>query len=170
MAENEEKTLKDWLKIILPRVLRAAFWGFIMGGELLILPYLIPSIGGGLLDTLPIGQTDFSIFLFICIGFEVAIQLLRGTIFRYVLAVTRALISIIFLVLITNGGIISFVFSSSPQLPIPPGVVLQFTVDFRFILGAFLTLSVLSIIKNLIQAVDFVSEKAEEPVIPPELP
>ncbi len=39
-----------------------------------------------------------------------------------------------------------------------------------FVLGIFLIFSLLSILKNLLQAVDFLSKKAEEPVIPPELP
>jgi hypothetical protein len=165
--EDEEKTLKDWLRIILPRVLRAALWGFIMGGELLIMLF-IPDIGGKLQQFLPAEQTGFSYFLFIFIAFEVAIQLLRGTIIQYVLGMARALTSMIVLVFITNGGIMSFTISSSPEIPLPPGVVISFTAGFRIVLGVFLILSLLSIIKNLLQAINFLSEKAEEPVILPE--
>ena len=41
---DNERSFKDYVKILLPRILRATFWGFIMGGELLI-PMLIPGVG-----------------------------------------------------------------------------------------------------------------------------
>ncbi len=169
MAEEKEKTLKEWLRIILPRVLRAALWGFLMGGEILILLF-IPDIGGRFQQFFPVEQTGFSYLLFIFIGFEVAIQLLRGTIIQYVLGMARALTSMIAFVFITNGGIMSFAISASPEIPLPPGVVISFTAGFRVVLGVFLILMLLSIIKNLLQAINFLSEKAEEPVILPEFP
>lgn len=169
MAEEKERTLNDWLRIIFPRVLRAALWGFIMGGEMLILLF-IPDIGGRFQEFLPAEQIGFSYFLFIFVGFEVAIQLLRGTIFQYVFGMARALASMIILVFITNGGTMSFMISSSPEFPLPAGVVISLTAEFRVVLGVLLTLSLLSIIKNLLQAINFLSEKAEEPVIPPEFP
>ena len=169
MSEDEEKTLKDWLRIIFPRVLRAALWGFIMGGEMLILLF-IPDIGGKFQEFLPAEQTGFSYFLFIFVGFEVAIQLLRGTIFQHVLGMARALTSMIVMVFITNGGIMSFAISSSLDLPLPPGVVISFTAGFRVVLGVLLILLLLSMIKNLLQAINFLSEKAEEPVILREFP
>jgi len=170
MAKDEEKTLKDWLRIIVPRILRAALWSFIMGGELLIPLYMLPGIGGEFSGFLPVDQTSFSYILFIFIGFEIAIQLLRGTVIPYALSIARALISMIFLIFITNGGIMTLTFSSSPGVPLPPGLVISFTVDFRAILSIFLVFSLLSIIKNLLQATNFLSEKAEEPVVPPEFP
>jgi hypothetical protein len=166
MAEKE-KTLKDWLRIILPRVLRAAFWGFIMGGEFLILLYVL-NIGEQLQSFLPIEQFGFSSLLFVFVGFEVAIQLLRGTILQYALSIARALVSMVALVFMTNGGMMNFTFSSSPQIPLPSGVVITFTIDFRVIMGVFLLLSLVSIMKNLLQAIDFLSEKAEDPMVPPE--
>lgn len=169
MAEEKERTLNDWLRIIFPRVLRATLWGFIMGGEMLILLFM-PDIGGKFQEFLPAEQMGFSYFLFIFVGFEVAIQLLRGTIVQYVLGMARALTSMIALVFITNGGIMSFTISSSPEIPLPSGVVISFTAGFRVVLGVFLILSSLSIIKNLFQAINFLSEKAEEPVILPEFP
>jgi hypothetical protein len=166
--EEKEKTAKDWGRILLPRVLRAALWGFIMGGEMLILLNLT-GMGGRFMEVLPLEQTAFSYFLFIFIGFEVAIQLLRGTIFPYALGVARALISTIFLVLTTNGGVINVNVQGSPELPTPSGMSIMFAVDFKVIL-AYLLLSSLGIIKNLLEAIRFLSEKAEEPVTLPEIP
>jgi hypothetical protein len=166
MAEVE-RTAMDWSKIILPRVLRSIFWGFIMGGELLI-PFLIPNLGGNFLDFLPIEQVSFSYTIFIFVGFEVFIQLLRGTIVPYFLGMARALISMIVLISVTNGGIMNFAISSSTNPLLPSGMSILFSIDFRVVLGAFLTFLLLSTIKNLFQAVNFLYERAEEPVIPPE--
>ncbi len=167
---EEERTAGDWLRLIFPRVLRAVVWGFIMGGELFLLPLLFPNFGGPFGKYFSMSQFSFSYLALLFLGFEVAIQLLRGTIIQYGLSMARALISIVALVLITNGGIMSFTITSSPEIPLPPGLALIFTIDFRIILGIFLILSLLSIVKNLLQAVDFLSETVEEPVIPPELP
>lgn len=169
MAEDEEKTLKDWLRIILPRVLRAALWGFIMGGEMLILLF-IPDIGGRFQEFFPAEQAGFSYLLFLFIGFEVAIQLLRDTIIQYILGMARALTSMIAFVFLSNGGVMTFLISSIPDIPLPPGIVISFTVGFRVVLGIFLVLLLLALIKNLLKAIDFLSEKAEEPAVLPEFP
>ena len=167
--EEEERTAKDWARILLPRVMRAMLWGFLMGGEMLILLNLFGEMGT-LLGIPFVEPTDFQHFLLIFIGFEVAIQLLRGTIFPYALGIARALTSMTILVYITNGGIISMQVPSTPQIPLPPEMNITFTIEFKAILKATLLLSSLGIVKNLLQAVRFLSEKEEEPVILPELP
>ncbi len=168
-VEEKERTAKDWMKILLPRILRAAVWGFIMGGEMLLLIY-IAEAGGPFLKLIPIEQESLSYLLVVFVGFEVAIQLLYGTIFQYALSITRALISMIALVFMTNGGIISITLQRSQEIPIPLGTSIIFAIDFKAILGAWLLLSSLSIVKNLLQAIEFLSEKEEEPAIPPEIP
>lgn len=167
--EEEERTAKDWARILLPRVMRAMLWGFLMGGQMLILLNLFGAMGT-LLGIPFVEPTDFQHFLLIFIGFEVAIQLLRGTIFPYALGIARALTSMTILVYITNGGIISMQVPSTPQIPLPPEMNITFTIEFKAILKATLLLSSLGIVKNLLQAVRFLSEKEEEPVILPELP
>ncbi len=167
--DDEEKTAKDWARILLPRVLRAMLWSFLMGGEVLIL-LSVSEEAGRLLGVPFVEPTGFSYFLLIFVGFEVAIQLLRGTIFPYALGIARALISMIILLLITNGGVISMPVPLTPQIAAPPEIDLTVTIEFKPILGATLLLSLLSTAKNLLQAVRFLSEKEEEPVILPELP
>jgi len=166
MAEENGRVI---LKSVLTRVVRAIVWGFIMGGELLIPMLLIPDVGEQFEIFFP-GQIEFSYIVAIFIGFEVAIQLLRETIFQYALSMARALTSMILLVLATNGGVIAITMVASPNVPLPSGVTINLTVDFSTILGIFLILSLLSIIKNLLQAIDFLSRKAEEPKVLPELP
>lgn len=164
----EESNEEDWLPMILPRILRAALWGFIMGGELLIPLLLMPEFGQHLETLIPTGQMGFSYIAIIFVAFEVAIQLLRGTILQYALSTTRTILSMIFLVIFTNGGVMSLTVPPD-MLPSGAGTV-QITVEFSAILGALLTFSLLSIMKNLLQAVDFLSQKAEEPITLPDLP
>jgi hypothetical protein len=167
--EEKERTTTDWIRILLPRSLKAFVMGMIMGGEMLILLNL-PQIGGTLTQFFPKENTNISYFFAVYVIIEVAIQLLDGTIFPYALSVARTLISMFVLVLVTNGGLFTIPIPATPELPIPSDMAVTFSVDFRAILGIFLLLALVSLIKNMLQAVDFLSEKAEEPMIPPELP
>jgi len=171
--EREEKTGKDWAKIIIPRVLRAIIFGFIMGGEMLLFLHLskfAPEFGGEMIGFLPIQETaGLSYFFLVFAGIEVAIQLLRGTIFPYALSMTRSLISIILLLQITNMGIMSFTIQPPPGAQMAAGTSIIFTLNFQPILGAILLLTLVSMIKNLLQAIDYLSKKEEES-FPPELP
>ena len=160
---DEEIDMKSLLRKILPRVLRAAFWGFIMGGEALLF-YYISGFGRQFASFFPSGEPFFLTFMMILVSFEVAIQLLSGTIFPYVLGVARALISMAFLIYITNGGIITI------AAPLEGGMMIHFVIDFRTILAVFLLFSLVTVAKNVLKAVEFLSERAEQPMIPPEIP
>ncbi len=169
MAEERERTIREWMRIILPRVLRATLWGFIMGGELLI-PLLMPSVSRELEAFFPPGRMGIPHLVAIFVAFEVAIQLLDGTVFRYALSMARAIVSMISVVIVTNGGVMTFTMTPPQNLQAAAGMVIRFTVNFEAILGVFLMLSLLSILKNMLQAVEFLAKKAEEPVTLPELP
>jgi len=166
MAEKKEE--KDWLRIILPRVLRAIFWGLIMGGEFLIPLALMPNLVGEFEKFIPTRGIELPLVVVVFVAFEVVIELLSGTILQYALGMVRAIVSMILLIILTNGGIM--VLAIPPDLlPLEAGAILV-TVDFRMILAALLIFLLLSIAKNLLQALDFLSEKAEEPTTLPELP
>jgi len=171
--KEEEKTGKDWAKIIIPRVLRAVFMGFIMGGEMLLLlnlPQFIPQLGEQAMKVLPTQTTaGLSYFFLIFAGIEVTIQLLRGTIFPYALSMARSLISMILLIQMTNGGIMTFTIQPSFGDQIASGTSIIFTLDFQPVLGIILLVSLISMAKNLLQAVDYLSKK-EETGFPPEFP
>ena len=171
--EKEEKTGKEWAKIIIPRVLRAIIWGFIMGGEMLLLlyfPQFIPQFGEEAMEILPVQMTTgISYFFLVFAGIEIAIQLLRGTIFPYALSMARSIISIILLIQVTNGGIMTFTIQPPAGTQMAAGTSIIVTLNFQPILGVILLLSLLSVIKNLLQAIDYLSRK-EETGAPPELP
>jgi len=166
MSEVEED--KNWLTILAPRILKAALWGFIMGGEILIPLYLMPDLVSQIETSMPAAGTGLPTIAAIFVAFEVAIQLFDRTIFRYALSISRTMVSMILFIIFTNGGIIEVLVPPN-GLPSEAGS-LQILVDFSTILAALLVFSLLSIVKNILQAVDFLSQKAEEPIIPPELP
>ena len=163
---DEERSIRRTLRKIVPRLLKAAFWSFLMGGEALFF-FLLPGFNEYLSTIFPVDKPFFLGILAIFVLFEVAIQLLSGTILKYVLSITRALISMIYLVFITNCGIITM---SIPSEMVPYGGIISFTVEFRAILSIFLIFSLISILKNIIQAITFLSERAELPYIFPEIP
>ncbi|MCD6324894.1 hypothetical protein J7L97_01240, partial [Candidatus Bathyarchaeota archaeon] len=102
-------------------------------------------------------------------GIGIAIQLLRGTIFPYALSMARSIISIILLIQVTNGGIMTFTIQPPAGTQMAAGTSILITLNFQPILGVILLLSLLSVIKNLLQAIDYLSRK-EETGAPPELP
>lgn len=171
--EEEEKTGKEWAKIIIPRVLRAIIWGFIMGGEMLLFLHLsqfAPEFGGEAIEFLPIQEmTGLSYFFLVFAGIEVAIQLLRGTVFPYALSMARSIISIILLIQVTNGGIMTFTIQPPAETQMAAGTSIILTLNFQPVLGVILLLSLISVVKNLLQAIDYLSQK-EETGSPPELP
>ena len=115
---------------------------------------------------IPFDFSAFSSYLIVFIGFEIVIQLLRDTIFQHVFTVGRTILYMILIILESNAGIIQFTPSS---VGLPSGTNLVLTVNFTTIINIFLLLSLLSIVKNMLQAIDFIQRKSEEPMIPPEL-
>jgi len=173
MGENEERTGGEWARIIILRILNALVWGLIMGGEMLIflhLPHVIPGLDSEIMEMIlpePI-VNGATLFFAAFMMFEVAIRLLKGTVFPYILGVARAILSIVLLVQITNWGIITLTIPSKTRgILIRNAIVLTF--NFRKALGAVLLIFLISIIKNMLQAVYFMSQK-EEKGFPEELP
>ena len=158
---------KSNIRKIFPRLIKAALWGFLMGGETLIF-LLLPGISEYVEAFLPTSKEFFFGFIVVIVLFEVAIQLLTGTILKYAFSISRAFISMIYLFIVTSGGIMT--------ITIPPEMVpyeiglITFTIDFRIILAIFLIFSLISVVKNLFQAINFLSEKAEHPILIPEIP
>ena len=161
--EEQDRTFFEWLKLILPRVIRITLWILILYGGAMLLTSLSESAFGGMI---PFELSAFSSYLVVFIGFEIVIQLLRNTIFQHIFTVARTIMYMILIVIESNAGIIEF---SPSSMGLSPGTNLTFTVNITTIITIFLVLSLLSIVKNMLQAIEFVQRKAEEPMIPPEL-
>ena len=152
---EKRSTRKSMLRKVISRLFKAAFWAFLMGGEVLFVSHIL-GLSEYTTAILPVEASFFYGFMATFILFEVAIQLLSDTIFRYVISVTRAFISMFYLFLMTNGGIMTI---SIPPEIVPFGVGnIFFTIEFKTILAVFLTFSLISILKNVIQAINFLSE------------
>ncbi|MCS7120832.1 MAG: hypothetical protein RMJ07_02585 [Nitrososphaerota archaeon] len=162
--EERDRSAKEWAKIIAARIMRAAFWGLIMGGEMLII-LNVTQIGR---QFLPEQQASVTQFLLLSVAFEVAIQLLKGTFIPYLLSAARTLIFMALLVMITSGGMLEIPFQPSQGMPFPSNLNITVKIDFKPILSAILLFSSLSIIKNILQLIEFLSEREEEPMTPPE--
>jgi len=173
MGENEGRTGGEWARIIIPRILSALVWGLIMGGEMLIflhLPHVIPGLDSEIMEMIlpePM-MSGATLFFAAFMMFEVAIRLLKGTVFPYILGIARAILSIILLVQITNCGIITLIIPSKiGGMVIGNAIILTF--NFQKVLGAVLLIFLIGIVKNMLQAVYFMSQR-EELGFPKELP
>ena len=162
MAELEEqdRTLSDWLKLVLPRIIRIVLWILILFGGATFLTTIIETAFNGMI---PFELSAFSSYLLAFIGFEIVIQLLRDTIFQHLFTIARTVLYMILIVLESNAGIIQFTPSS---VGLPPGTNVILTVNITTIINIFLLLSLLSVVKNMLQAIDFIQRKSEEPMIP----
>lgn len=166
MAELEEqdRTLLDWLKLMLPRVIRIVLWTLILFGGATLVTTVTESAFG---DMIPFELSTFSSYLIVFIGFEIVIQLLRNTIFQHIFTVARTIMYMILIIIESNAGIIQFNPSSAG---LPPGTNLLLTVNITTIINIFLLLSLLSVVKNMLQAIEFIQRKSEDPMILPEIP
>jgi len=57
----------------------------------------------------------------------------------------------------------------TPETPLPVGMGITISVDFKALIGVFLLLSLLSIVKNVLNAIEFMAQ-TEETGFPPEHP
>jgi len=157
---GEDAFNRQLLGRIIPRIIKAAFWGFLMGGEALLI-YFIPGFEK-FERFIQASGTYFSGLMVMFIFFEVAIQLLSGTVFRYAFGTARALVIMMVLLFSSNGGIVS------QNIPFGSNTI-EVTIEFRAILVMFLITPLLAVFKNIMYAVEFLSEKSEEPIIPEEI-
>ncbi len=160
MAEDESG--RRLLLKILPRVVNAAVGGLLIGAPAFLLFYM-PGYSEQLEALSPASGFYVSGYLAMLIVFEVVIKFLSGTVYSYALGMLRALITMMFLIYTTDGGVLSQDVAFGPS-------VIRVMIDFRPILAMSLLLSLLVMFKNIMSAVGFLAEKSEEPVIPEELP
>ena len=152
---------RQLMRKITPRLIKAAIWGFIMGGEALLIS-LIPSFEQ-LERVLPVKGAYFSGLMVLFISIEVAMQLLSGTVLRYVLGTLRATLATVALITASKGGVLT------QDIAFGPGSI-RVIFEFKAIISILLLLSLLVIFKNIMYAIDFLYEKSEEPTRPEEIP
>ncbi|MGQ9624327.1 MAG: hypothetical protein ACUVT9_03035 [Candidatus Bathycorpusculaceae bacterium] len=89
-------------------------------------------------------------FVIIYVVLMILEELASGTIYQYFLNVSKALFVTLYLILELNGGIFSLTYKS-----------VNFFVDLRMVLAVVVLLSLIGIAKSMLQAVNYLSEKAE---------
>jgi hypothetical protein len=140
-------------KTVLPRVLKAAVWGtftFVMVYylPLMLIPQDIPK------NMLPFDYTAQLLnFAVISVFFAVAGQLFSGTVIGCGFGIARALVIIAYFFVVSEGGVFSI------TLPISE-VTVNVTLDISTLLLMIVSVNLLSIAKNLFEAISLLTEKS----------
>ena len=142
------------MKHVFPRVFKAAIWGTVTFIIVYYLPMmLIPSDIPQ--DIIPFDYTAKLLdFALISVMFTVLGQLFSGTIFGCGFGVAKAIVIISYFFIVSEGGIFSV------TVPVS-GVTLNVTLDISIILLMIVSVNLLSIAKNLFEAITLLTEKTD---------
>ena len=149
MAENQSnskktvrnltfKALKATVKAIIFYVAYFFIWTFLAPAS-----EIVPGL-----------QQMIEIFVMVYICLMIVGELTSGTIFQYFFSVAKALFVIGYLIFSLNGGILGLTFQN-----------VSLMVDLRLFLAIATLLSLLGLAKSVLQAINYMSEKAEYPPI-----
>lgn len=97
----------------------------------------------------------FGTFTIVVIFFVIASEVTSGTIFQHVFNIGKALVLMVLIVLSFEGGIIEMDFQN-----------VHITADLIFYLTMLLTIDLVGLAKSVLQAINFLSEKAESQLPP----
>jgi len=146
----EKGNTKLFVRKILPKAFKAALLVVIT-----YLPmYFLSTLVSPIKPFFPWYEPLTDIFAVVFIFFLVVGVFSSGTVFQYVFGVARMLVLMIFLIYVLNGGIINL------TLPIE-GAHISIMLDLTVVLAMLVLVCLLGIAKNVVQAIDFVSGKAE---------
>jgi hypothetical protein len=143
-----ELNSRFFLKNLVPRVLKAAVWGSLTYIVVYYLPLILfPS------EIIPFYYaSEVLSFAIIAVFFVVVGALVSGTIVGYGLGVARGIIIIAYFLGISDSGVISV---TVPVAEVP----IYLTVDISIILLMIISVGLLDIVRNLLQALVFLTKK-----------
>jgi len=137
---------------MLPRIVKAVIKGLLWFVFLYVVPtILISSLSELAPEIFSSFEQLLHVFLAITLFFVVASELTSGTIFQHAFNIGKALILLIFIVIALEGGIVALDFQGFHVL-----------ADLRIYLAMLLAIDLLGLAKSVLQAVNFLSEKAEK--------
>jgi hypothetical protein len=146
MLEETKKDAQGGFRKILFRASKATIKGSIFYGVYFVLSqYMAP-----IFTVVPSFQQTIESFVIAYTVLLIAGELTGGTVYQHFLNVAKALFVVGYLMLSMNSGVIELTLSS-----------IRIAVDFRLILTAAVLLSLLGVAKAVLQAVDYMSLKAE---------
>jgi len=149
MLEETKKDSQGGFRKILFRASKATIKGSIFYGVYFLLSqYMAP-----IFTVVPSFQQTIESFVIAYTVLLIAGELTGGTVYQHFLNVAKALFVVGYLMLSMKSGVIELTLSS-----------ITIAVDFRLILTAAVLLSLLGVAKAVLQAVDYMSLKAEPPI------
>ena len=144
-----EAIAKLFLKEAFPRVLKATVWGALTFLVVYWLPMMLYPT-----DILPLDySTPLFQFATIAVFFAVVGQLFSGTIIGCGFGVAKAIVVIAYFFAVSDGGVFSV------TLPISE-LTVNLAVDISVILLMIVSVNLLNIAKNLLAAIDLLTEKS----------
>jgi len=142
----EKGNTKFFVRKNLPKAFKAALLAVIT-----YLPmYFLSTLASPIKPFFPWYEPLTNIFTVVFIFFLVAGVFASGTVFQYVFGVARMLVLMVFLIYVLNGGIITLTVEGTSIM-----------LDITVVLAMLVLVCLLGIAKNVVQAIDFVSGKAE---------
>lgn len=128
------KALKATIKAVIFYVFYLVLWSFVAP-----VSEFVPGL-----------QLMIEAFVIVYIVLMIISELTSGTIFQYFFSVARALFVIGYLIASLGGGIIGLTVEN-----------VNLMIDFRLVLAIAMLLSLLGLAKSVLQAVNYMSERAE---------
>ena len=136
---------------MLPRIAKAVIKGILWFIFLYVVPMsIISSLSQLAPELFSRYEQLLPVFVAIVLFFVVASELTSGTIFQHAFNIGKALILMIFIVVALEGGIFALDFQG-----------FHLVADLRIYLAMLLTIDLLGLAKSVLQAINFLSEKAE---------
>jgi len=141
---------------MLPRVVGAAIKAILYFVFLYVVPMFFVSQVSGFASELFADYAQLlGLYVTVVIVFVVAGELTSGTIFQYAFNIGKAIILIVFFVLALNGGIVNLNLNLE-------SAHMNIQADLRIYLAILITIDLVGLAKSILQAINFLSEKAEQ--------
>jgi len=139
-----------FLKKTIPRVAKAALWGGFYVLLLHLVQKLLPSeMMGGMMNLV-------ESYIFILLFFAIAGSLGSGTIIEPALGFAKGLTVIAYTWITLNGGLLTLIYPAGEA-------TITFTIDISIYLAMFILAELLGTAKNVLKAIDLLSEHVERP-------
>jgi len=157
----ENQTARSFLRKMLPRIVKASIKGLLYFVFLYVLPTFLISQVSEFAPELFAGYGQLlGLFVGVVIFFVVASELTSGTIFQHAFNIGKAIILIMFFVLALTGGIVNLSLNLEE-------IRISIWADLRIYMAMLIIIDLMGLAKSILQAVNFLSEKAEKQLPPP---
>ena len=144
----DEKSIgfKERLRRITLKILKATIKAALLYGVYFFLSMFLAPISDVVPGFQQMVETFVTVYLFLMILGEI----MFGTVFQHFFGAAKALFVILYLIFSLNGGVITLYFQGA-----------QLMVDIRLFLMVAILLSLLGFAKSVLQAINFLNEKAQ---------